>query len=59
MPSRLNPKRRPQLETWIEGADRQLADLERQREELGQTIEDLRALRDEAAKILDTNSTGA
>lgn len=50
---------RPQLETWIEGADRQLADLARQREELAQTIEDLRALRDEAAQILDTGSTGA
>ena len=49
---------RPQLETWIEGADRQLADLARQHEELAQTIEDLRALRDEAAQILDTGSTG-
>jgi DNA-binding transcriptional MerR regulator len=44
---------RPQLETWIEYADRQLVELKRQREELGETIEELKALRDEAAHLLD------
>lgn len=43
---------RPQLETWIEHADRQLVALKRQREELGVTIEELKALRDEAARLL-------
>jgi DNA-binding transcriptional MerR regulator len=44
---------RGQLETWIEYADRQLVELKRQREELGETIEELKALRDEAAHLLD------
>lgn len=44
---------RPQLETWIEMADRQLDELARQRAELAETIADLRALRDEAHKLLD------
>lgn len=44
---------RPQLETWIELADRQLAELDRQRSELEVTIEDLRTLRDRAARLLD------
>lgn len=35
----------PQLENWLELADRQLADLEKQRSELDTTIADLRALR--------------
>lgn len=48
---------RPQLESWIEGADRQLKELTRQREELGNTIEDLRALRDEAAQYLEQERT--
>ena len=39
----------PQLENWLELADRQLADLERQRSELDTTIADLRALRNSAA----------
>ena len=39
----------PQLENWLELADRQLADLERQRSELDVTIADLRALRNTAA----------
>lgn len=43
---------RPQLETWIEMADRQLVELARQRDELGQTIDDLKSLRDEAARLL-------
>ena len=37
---------RPQLETWLQMADRQLGELERQRAELDTTITDLRALRD-------------
>lgn len=48
---------RPQLETWIEMANRQLVELARQRDELGQTIEDLRALRDEAARLLEDPAT--
>lgn len=44
---------RPQLETWIDSATRQLAELTRQQEELGRTIEDLAALRDEAVRLLD------
>jgi DNA-binding transcriptional MerR regulator len=43
---------RPQLETWIEYADRQLVELRRQRDELGETIDELKALRDEAAQLL-------
>ena len=37
---------RPQLETWLEMADRQLAELDRQRRDLDTTIADLKALRD-------------
>ena len=37
---------RPQLETWLQMADRQLGELERQRADLDTTITDLRALRD-------------
>jgi len=44
---------RPQLETWIALAERQLGELERQRQELDGTISDLRALRDTAARELD------
>ncbi len=44
---------RPQLETWIEYADRQLVELKRQRDELGETIAELKSLRDEAARLLD------
>ena len=39
----------PQLENWLELADRQLADLERQRRDLDTAIADLRALRNTAA----------
>ena len=39
----------PQLENWLELADRQLADLENQRNELDITIADLRTLRNSAA----------
>lgn len=42
----------PQLEAWIEMADRQLQELARQQEELRLTIDDLRALRGEAAELL-------
>jgi len=44
---------RPQLETWIDYADRQLDELRRQREELGATIDELKSLRDEAARLVD------
>lgn len=47
---------RPQLENWVEMSDRQLVELERQREELGRIIEDLRALRDEAAVQLESGN---
>jgi DNA-binding transcriptional MerR regulator len=46
---------RPQLEAWLQLADRQLAALEKQRTELDASIADLRALRetavDEMAKL--------
>jgi DNA-binding transcriptional MerR regulator len=48
---------RPQLETWIEYADRQLVELKRQREELAGTIKELKALRDEAARLLAEGET--
>ena len=40
---------KPQLEHWLTMADRQLADLTRQQQELAASIQDLRALRDTAA----------
>ena len=43
---------RPQLEQWLHLADRQLADLDRQRAELDTTLSDLRALRDTAVAQL-------
>ena len=43
---------KPQLEAWLQMADRQLAELDRQRAELDTTIEDLRALRATAADEL-------
>ncbi len=43
---------KPQLEAWIALANRQLAELDRQRAELDTTIADLRALRDTAASEL-------
>jgi len=39
----------PQLEAWLHMADRQLAELRRQREDLDQSIADLAALRETAA----------
>ena len=47
---------RPQLETWLQMADRQLGELDRQRGELDTTIADLKALRD--ATILDLKQQG-
>lgn len=41
---------RPQLEIWLRMADRQLVELEQQLGELGQTIADLKALRDQATE---------
>ena len=41
---------KPQLETWLKMADRQLQDLERQRAEMDLTIADLKALRKTAAE---------
>jgi DNA-binding transcriptional MerR regulator len=41
---------KPQLQAWIDLADRQLAELDRQRAELDTTIADLRALRDTALR---------
>ena len=43
---------RPQLETWIALADRQLSELTRQRDELAVTLEDLKALRETAVAEL-------
>lgn len=45
---------RPQLENWLHLADRQLADLEKQSQELATSIADLRALRETAAAELTT-----
>tara|TARA_R110002124_G_scaffold138644_1_gene302451 strand:- start:2103 stop:2468 length:366 start_codon:yes stop_codon:yes gene_type:complete len=42
----------PQLQAWLALADRQLAELEKQRTELDTTIDDLRALRETAAREL-------
>ncbi|WP_135449585.1 MULTISPECIES: MerR family transcriptional regulator [Tabrizicola] len=43
---------RPQLEAWLQLADRQLVELDRQRAELDMTIADLRALRETAVQEL-------
>ncbi|WP_137111626.1 MerR family DNA-binding transcriptional regulator [Rhodobacter sp. SY28-1] len=44
---------RPQLEAWLQLADRQLAALEKQRDELEGSIADLRALRETAVQELE------
>ena len=44
---------RPQLEAWLQLADRQLLALEAQRKELEASIADLRALRETAVEELD------
>ncbi len=41
---------RPQLEAWLQLADRQLGELEKQKVELDSSIADLRALRDTAVQ---------
>jgi DNA-binding transcriptional MerR regulator len=41
---------KPQMQAWIDLADRQLTELERQRSDLDIAIADLRALRETAAK---------
>ena len=43
---------RPQLEAWLQLADRQLAALDRQRQDLDAAIADLRALRETAVEEL-------
>jgi len=43
---------RPQLEAWLQLADRQLVELDRQRAELDASIADLRALRETAIQEL-------
>lgn len=40
---------RTQMETWIEGADLQIERLEERKRQLEETIDELRALRDETA----------
>ena len=47
---------RPQLEAWIEMADRQLGELARQQAELAVTVAELRALRDSTAAELASTS---
>jgi len=44
---------RPQLENWVHMADRQLAELDRQRADIDTSIADLRVLRDTAAEELN------
>ena len=43
---------RPQLQAWLDLADRQLVELDKQRAELDTTIADLRALRETAVEEL-------
>ena len=43
---------RPQLQSWLELADRQLAELDRQRAELDLSLADLHALRETAVQEL-------
>jgi DNA-binding transcriptional MerR regulator len=49
---------RPQLQAWLELADRQLQELDRQRRDLDAAIEDLRALRATAAAEMDRPTDG-
>jgi DNA-binding transcriptional MerR regulator len=49
---------RPQLESWLTLADRQLAELDRQRIEIDTAIADLRALRATAVAELDRLPAG-
>ena len=41
------------MQAWIELADRQLAELNEQRQQLDDTMNELKALRDETASNLD------
>ncbi|MEP2783133.1 MAG: MerR family DNA-binding transcriptional regulator [Pseudoruegeria sp.] len=43
-----------QLTTWIEMADRQLKDLNEQKQQLEETIAELQGLRDQTAKTLES-----
>ncbi|MFZ5711050.1 MAG: MerR family transcriptional regulator [Pseudomonadota bacterium] len=47
-----------QYRVWIEYADRQILELERQRADLDTTIADLRALRDQTAELLAASDAG-
>ncbi len=47
---------RPQFEAFVQMADRQLADLARQRDELAVTIADLENLRDEVARLAEAQT---
>jgi DNA-binding transcriptional MerR regulator len=49
---------RPQLEAWLQLADRQLGALEQQRVELESSIADLRALRETAVQEMDKLAQG-
>lgn len=49
----------PQLEAFVNMADRQLVELKRQREELEATIADLHSLRDETARLAAEGRTKA
>ena len=49
---------RPQLQAWLQLADRQLLELERQRAELDGSIADLQALRETAVRELDKLEKG-
>ena len=44
---------RPQLQAWLDLADRQLLELDRQRTELEASLADLRALRETAVQEMD------
>ncbi|WP_323038049.1 MerR family DNA-binding transcriptional regulator [Pararhodobacter sp.] len=46
----------PQMQIFVDMADRQLDELARQRDELAVTIEDLRSLREEAARLAKRES---
>jgi DNA-binding transcriptional MerR regulator len=48
----------PQLQAWLQLADRQMGELEKQRAELDVTIADLRALRATAVSELDRIAAG-
>ena len=49
---------RPQLEAWLQLADRQLVELQRQKSELEASIADLQALRETAVQEMDRLVSG-